>query len=611
MDNVIDFFEKNMKELFKDKFFLTATIGTLLEYVLFILLLSDGNAARIDFKTAIICVPPILVYVAFAIVPYSFGFLFKGRGQKIFMMIINMLVSVLMMFDLWYFRSNSTFLNYYMFDMTSNLDGLSSSILAMFRPIDLAFFINSGILTAMFIKNAKSYKRLAIDPSKFYLLFLIPIMYLTYNHIKVDKFQRGYNCQYLFRRTWSQNQVMYNLTPLGYHIFDFYTYKQDSKAYVLTQEEENQIKGYFDSKEKNLPKNNYSGIFKGKNLIVIQVESMENFVINEKINNQEITPNLNKLMSNSLYFSNYHEQTYNGTTSDATFVSNTSMLPALAGTNSFTYPYNDYNSLPKLLKQQGYNTYEMHGEKGTYWNWMTSDKHMGFDTCVDIAQFNSDEVIGLGLSDKSFLSQAVGKIEKQKQPYYTFMITLTSHSPFTIPEDQISISVPGDLKGTKIGGFIESINYTDAMIGKFMEELDEKGMLDNTVVAIYGDHEGVHKFFGEEAQGMKGIPDKWKNNDRRVPLIIYSKGIQGKEFKVNGGQVDFLPTISYLMGMDEDKYMNTSLGRNLLNTNSDYVVLTNRSYRGTDISDDEKKKTIDVLNTSNLMIKANYFKGKY
>lgn len=610
MERTISFLEKNIREILKDKFLIIAVVGTLLQYILFILLLSDGNAVSINFKSAILGVPPILVYISFAIAPYSFAFLFKGRVQKAFLIIINILISLLLIFDLWYYRSNSSFLNYYMFGMTANLERLGPSILAMFRTIDLIFLVNTIILIVIFIKNIQTYKKVRVNISKFCILFLIPGLYLGYNHIKVDKFQRGYAYQSLFKRTWSQNQMMYYLTPIGYHLYDLYNYKQDNKPYLMPAEDEGEIKKYYASKEKELKSNAYDGIFKGKNLIVVQVESMENFIINEKVDNQEITPNLNKLLNNSLYFSNYHEQTYNGTTSDATFVSNNSMLPVLIGNNNFNYPYNDYNSLPKLLKSEGYNTYSMHGEKGSYWNWMTAEKHMGFDSCLDITKFKEDEIIGINLSDRSFLSQAAKKIENQKNPFYTFMITETSHSPFVIPRDQITINLSDNLKGTKMGGFIESIHYTDAMLGKFIEELDKKGMLQNTVIAIYGDHEGVHKFFGEEVGKISGISDKWRNNDRRVPLIIYSKGFTGKEIKVNGGQVDFLPTISYLMGIEEDKYISTALGRNLLNTNLDYVVLTNRSYRGTEISEEKKQKYIDIIQYSNDMIKANYFKGR-
>lgn len=610
MDRAINFLEKNIKDFLADKFFLTAVTGTLFQSILFILLLSDGNAIKINIRTAIVGVPPILVYVSFVIIPYSFCFLLKGKAKKLFIIITNLFISLLLVFDLWYYRSNSSFLNYYMLDMTTNLEGLSSSIFAMFRSIDLIFFTTALTLLFMFKTGLEHYKNSSRDVAKFMLLFIISVIYLGYAHIKIDKLQRGYEYQYIFRRTWSQNQTMYNLTPLGYHVYDFFNYLDDKKPYILTQAEEDRIDNYFSSKEKGLPENRYAAAFEGKNLLVIQVESLENFVIKEVVGHQEITPNLNRLLSNSLYFSNYREQTYNGTTSDATYVSNTSMFPILVGNNNFNYPYNEYNSLPNLLKKEGYNTYSMHGEKGTYWNWMTAERNMGFDTTLDITEFKEDEKIGLGLSDRSFLAQALEKIDKQKKPFYSFMITLTSHSPFTIPEHEVNIKLPDNLKGTRMGGFIESINYTDRVIGEFIEALDKKGHLEDTVVAIYGDHEGVSKFFDEEVQSLKGIPDKWKENDRRVPLIIYSKALKGEEFEVNGGQIDFLPTMSYLMGIEEESYINTSLGRNLLNTNLDKSVLTNRTYRGSDISKEKELFYINVLEISNIMIKSNYFKGR-
>ena len=87
------------------------------------------------------------------------------------------------------------------------------------------------------------------------------------------------------------------------------------------------INELFEVKKENLPNNEYFARSKGKNLIYIQVESLENFVIGQKINGKEITPNLNKLVQSSLYFPNTFEQVNEGTSSDADLMVNTSMLP--------------------------------------------------------------------------------------------------------------------------------------------------------------------------------------------------------------------------------------------------------------------------------------------
>lgn len=94
-------------------------------------------------------------------------------------------------------------------------------------------------------------------------------------------------------------------------------YFTNSKLYTLSYQDKEEIKEWYDKNIENLPDNQYAGMVKGKNLLVIQVESLENFVINQKIQGQEITPNLNRLLKNSLYFDNYHENVNNGISPDS------------------------------------------------------------------------------------------------------------------------------------------------------------------------------------------------------------------------------------------------------------------------------------------------------
>ncbi|MNP41867.1 Lipoteichoic acid synthase 1 [compost metagenome] len=146
----------------------------------------------------------------------------------------------------------------------------------------------------------------------------------------------------------------------------------------------------------------------------------------------------------------------------------------------------------------------------------------------------------------------------------------------------------------------------------FLEELDKKGLLDNTVVAIEGDHTGVHKYYNDKVEELKN-PESWwlDKEDSSVPLIIYQKNLQNS-FKsdIAGGQIDIMPTLAYLMGIDESKYINTALGRNLLKTNKSFAVMTNRSVRGT-LSEEEKEFYINSLELSDKMIKSDYFENYY
>lgn len=120
---------------------------------------------------------------------------------------------------------------------------------------------------------------------------------------------------------------------------------------------------------KYTPSNNeYTNIFKGKNIIVIHAESMQKFAMDLTFNNKEVTPNLNKLANEGIFFSNFYSQVGVGTSSDAEFTFNTSLMPSTKGTVFVNYFDRDYISIPKLLKEQGYYTYSMHANTGEFWN---------------------------------------------------------------------------------------------------------------------------------------------------------------------------------------------------------------------------------------------------
>ena len=598
----------NINKLKKDKIFLFIVSSMFIKTILFIMLISDSKASKINFKQLFVGVPQVLVYIAFILIFVSFIFLFRNRGKIIVTLIIDIIFTIIIIGDLWYYRGFGSFLNFYMLNMTSNLDNLGESIASMIRWVDIIFIIDIPIFIISSFKKRK--EKICIDVKLFLFTFIIGIGYISYGAVKLDKFNGGYTGQNLFKAIWSSNAQMFNLSPIGYHIYDGYRFYVESKPYTLTKKDKKNINKYYDDKEKGLEKNEDFARLKGKNLIVIQVESLENFVINKTIDGKEITPNINKLLENAYYFNNYFEQTLNGTTSDGTFVSNTSMLPVIRGSVNFDYPNNTYNSLPKILERNGYSTVTMHPEKGSYWNWKTSELSIGFQKAYDISDFEETEFYGLGLTDESFFEQVEPKLKQEKQPFYSFMISISSHTPFDMPDEFDKININKEDRDTRLGGYVTSIAYTDYVIGKFIDKLDKEGILDNSVVVLYGDHEGVTKFYKDEIDKNQELGKEAINNDKRVPLIIYSKDLEKRTIDTYGGQVDFLPTISYLLGIEEKEYMYTAMGRNLLNTNESFVVLTTREYRGNSNIKGEKKKKLKAIDISNTMIKNDYFKSR-
>lgn len=505
-----------------------------------------------------------------------------------------------------YFRAFGSFITMHLLKQTSNLDNLADSIVSMMRFIDIVFIADIVLIIGYSIKKKNWYLDIKRNAAAFLSIFIISGALIYLVHYKVDILEKGEE-KILFRTCWVPTQTMSNLSPVGYHLYDAYNYFEDTKPYKLKKDDEKRIQSWYSNNLENLPDNKYMGMFKNKNLLIVQVESLESFVINKRINNQEITPNINSLLGNSLYFSNFHEQVYNGTSSDGDLMANTSVYPVRRGSTFFRFPNNTYNSLPNLLEKSGYSTQAIHPDKGSYWNWMPALSSIGFNKCIDANSFKMDEIIGLGLSDGSYLRQVIPFIKEQKQPFYTFMVTLSSHSPFDIADKYRKLKLPEYLDKSKLGGYFQSINYTDGQIGIFLSKLQEEGLLENTVVVLYGDHEGVHKFYNQELSNISPSEDWWFNNNYKVPFIIYNKNIPGEEIKTAGGQIDIMPTISYLMGINQKEYSQTAIGRNLLNTKRNFAVLSNRETIGTFDNQEMKKWALDGIDISDLIITSNYF----
>ncbi|MBQ6820558.1 MAG: LTA synthase family protein [Clostridium sp.] len=549
----------------------------------------------------------LLYYVAFILIFLSFSLLFKGKGRVIYLFVIDIIITALIFLDLGYFRGFLTMPSVLLLTQTANLDGMGSSISSMFTGMDFLLIIDFIILGifVFFTRNSyKTYKKRATKT--FFVLLLGSIAYIGYVPFNLYVLNNeNIGNAYLFSSYDPTNTARY-FSPIGYHIFDIYNVYKDSKPYELTEEDKSLINEFFAQKE-NLPDNDYAGMLEGKNLLVIQVESLESFIVGKEVNGQKITPVIDELINTGLYFPNIYEQVNEGTSSDSDLMINTSMFPLRRGSTFFRYPSTKYNSLPNLLEEMNYETIAIHPDKGSFWNYVNGLTGIGFDEFIDYYSFNIDEVIGLGLSDESYFRQVVPMLKELQEPFYAFTVTLTSHGPFDLPEEKRVLNLNDELNKNEIGGYFESIKYTDSQIGLFLELLDSEGLLDNTVVVIEGDHTGIHKYYNSSIESLSTKEDWYLDNgEHTVPFLIWSKDMkEGKTFDTIGGQVDIMPTLLYLLGVDNDKYINTALGRNLLNTNKSFAVLTNLEVVGKNLTDKEKELYKNIVELSDKMIRAN------
>lgn len=581
----------------------------LLKSIIVLSMVVGGNHSKLDFPNAFYFDPSMTVYSCFIIMVLSFSFLFAGQKRVWYLIIINLSISALIVFDLWYYRGYGSFLSVLLLGQIANLDNLSSSIISMMRPVDLVFVADVFLLVAASFWIRKYYRKFSRNVVLFALALIIPITILCYMHYKFDIEEDGED-RILFRICWDPPQTISNLSTIGYHVYDVYTSWKDSRKHQLNQRDKDVVKKWFDENLETVPPCKYNALMKGKSLLYIQVESLESFVINHKINGAEITPTINSLLANSIYFTDFYEQVHDGTSSDADLMVNTSVYPVLRGSTFFRYPYNTYNSLPKFVKQKGYTTLAIHPDKGAYWNWMQSLYSIGFDKCLDLSFFIPDEHIGIGLSDGSYLRQVEPVIKMLSHPFYAFMVTETSHGPFDIPSSYRELHLEANLDKSKLGGYFESIHYTDKQIGLFLSKLKEDGVLNDTVVVISGDHCGIHKYYQDELEDITPREDWWYAPQKRIPLVIWQLNGKKQVISTTGGQIDILPTLAGLFGIDEAWYSSSAMGRNLLNTNKSFAVLEDRGYVGKFSNAKEREHAIQGLDIADLIIRSNYFASK-
>ena len=609
---VRDFFKNNVTKdtIIRILFFLIPLFSIVLKGIIFQGFVTNQDPYKFDFSAGYYAAKSCLnYYIAFTLIFLSFSLLFKGKGRIIYTFVIDGFLTLLILIDVWYFRGFLTVPSVLILSQMSNLDNMSGSILSMVSKLDVIFLFDFIILGIYVYLNRKSFTPKHGRAIKTSLCaFILSIAFVIYVPFSISVLNnKTVENAYLFAGYDKSNTARY-FSPIGYHIIDCYTVYNDSKPYKLTEQDKSDIKELFETKKEDLPNNKYFGMAKGKNLIYIQVESLENFVIGQKINGKEITPNLNKLTQKSLYFPNIFEQVNEGTSSDADLMVNTSMLPLRKGSTFFRYPNTNYNSLPNILEDEGYSTTAIHPDKGSFWNYANGLTGIGFDKFTDYYSFNIDEQIGLGISDRSYFEQVIPMIKEKKQPFYVETVTLTSHGPFDLPEKYREFSLDPELDKSELGGYFESVHYTDKQIGNFLDLLDKEGLLENTVVAIMGDHTGVHKYYNSSIDQLSNKQDWYLNTGNPiVPLIIYNPSSKkGQTFDLYGGQIDVMPTLLYLLGVDKDKYENSALGKNLLNTQKSFAVITNGTLKGGEnLTDKEKeiyKKSLDI---SDKMIRAN------
>lgn len=618
-----------------------------------------------------LAIKPIIADLAILIIAGSFGYLFKPKNRFTYFMIMEIFFSAICMINSVYYTFYTSFASVSMLSLTQYIGEVGDAVVEnVIQLKDLIYIIGPIILIFINykLKRINYYKK--IEPKQarkkrtlktlsvgagFLVLFIV-----TLTSLDVTRFIKQWNREYIVMRfgiyIYQANDVVTSVQP---KINSLFGYDQAKKKF----------NDYFKDKKDSAETNEYTNIFEGKNVIVIHGESMQTNAMNLSFNGQEVTPTLNKLASEGMFFSNFYSQVSVGTSSDSELTNTTSLMPTQSGTAFVSYYDRTYISTPKLLRDKGYYVYSMHANNADFWNRRAMHESLGYNKFYSKKDYEvtKENTIGLGLSDKSFFTQSITKMKKESQKHdkwYSLLIMLTNHTPFSevdkygefdvsLKETVTKEDGTGEevtypyMEGTKLGNYFKSIHYADGALGEFIDNLDKEGLLDNTVLIIYGDHDArlprkdYNRLYNYDKTNDKTLDPEdpnYKEYDsyqyelgRKVPFIIWTKDMKGtklnKEIKNVMGMYDVQPTLGNMFGF----YNKYALGHDIFNIKDNNIVIfpngnwvTNKVYYNSQkeaylsltdepISEEEIEKnnqySTKLLDVSNDMIVFNLLKS--
>jgi phosphoglycerol transferase MdoB-like AlkP superfamily enzyme len=516
---------------------------------------------------------PALAAVLCVMVPVSMG---PAKHRGWYLLVFDFALSVLVLTDILFVRYYSDIFIFRNLLLLPQAGVISKSIGSLLKPSDILLFADIPVIAMLMLKNkidinfARVTKgRIAVSGAV--LSLSVAIQVLTVWHLAANR-PTIVNAMYdrLSVCAWTGIGTFHWVDALS---LAGKAFRPDS----VPEAEVRTIREWF-SKHNAAAR---APLAKGRNLILVQCESLQYFVIGLRVNGVELTPNLNRFTRESVYFRNTWNQTAGGLSSDSEFMANTGMFPAPSGAAYTEYDSNDYNSLPRNLRTRGYRTAAFQGTYGPFWNSLIMHHRLGFEKDYSRNTFPNGEIIGLGLSDRTIFSETLKALAHLENPFYAFVVTLSSHHPFDFEGmDDGTLVLPQELKGTLVGSYLVSIHYFDREFGRFIDGLRREKLLDKSLVVVYGDHPAIPAEYREEMGKLLGMktesPVDWKKTGR-IPLMFRMPGkerITGIS-DIDTGQMDILPTVAGLMGLD----IRTVFGKDLFAENQDEpVVFRNGSY---------------------------------
>lgn len=495
---------------------------------------------------------------------------FKGKKAFKWMLIIDLLLSFYLYANIVYYRFYTDFITLPTLTQTSNFGDLGQSILALLSPTDILYFLDTIILFLLVVTKVikPTTVKVKMRTRVMILTAAVTLFAVNLGLAEIDRPQ-------LLKRTFDRNYIVKYLGMYNFAIYDAIQSTGASAQRAMADTDDiTEVTNYTNAIYAE-PNPKYFGIAKEKNVIYIHLESIQNFIIDYKLRGEEVTPFLNSLAKdqNTFYFDNFFHQTGQGKTADAEFMLENSLFGLPQGAAFSTKGRNTYEAQPAILGQLGYTSAVFHGNTRSFWNRDEIYKSFGIDKFFDLTHYtaNENEVVNYGLLDKPFFKQSMPMLESLSQPFYAKFITVTNHFPFPLAQELATIE-PHTTGDTSVDNYFQTVRYADEALKEFFDYLKESGLYDNSMIVMYGDHYGISENHKKAMSTVLGTKVGAFENAQlqRVPLFIHIPGVEGGNMHQYGGQIDLLPTVLHLLGVDTKGYV--QLGTDLFSKDHQTIV---------------------------------------
>ncbi|MBP3707060.1 MAG: sulfatase-like hydrolase/transferase [Clostridia bacterium] len=516
-------------------------------------------------------------------------FLFKNRLRFIFGLILDFIVSAIMFADNLYYNYSTGFISVSQISNLQYSEQISVALKELFSIWHILYFVDILLILALLLFKAIKIEKVKTRNWKPAITY-VSIICLVYGSTIPTYVKAAEQFKY------NKKMQLELGTLYTFHYLDVKSIVNMRKD-IKYSNKSDVIQAYNDLKTSYVENYqddvyNFTGIAKDKNVIVLQLESFQSFLIDKTINGKELTPNLNRFLAENINVKNMMIQSYS-TTADSEHSTMSSLYPLENGMAFAQYSANKYDDFYGSYNDSGYYTIYMHGNDGLFWNRNNVYGHLDIDEVDFIESFDAENTtyINEWVSDESMFEQAVTKLENAPKPFMASIVSASSHVAFDLPGlenkyEYVDIDVT-PWKGTYFGNYLEAVNYTDKQFGMFIEKLKLDGLYDDTVIILFGDHYGMQMYNDEMLDYIEQTDHRLnivetEINYINVPCGIRIPGVEHMEIDKTVSKLDIKPTICQLSGIEDSFSLGTSMfgEKDFACLNNGVIVTDDYYYNG-------------------------------